>query len=279
VWSSKKPNSQNSNLKTTVVYDSLIDGAIKIIQMAAYSSTPVERNDSSSSLSRHLMDESSLSSSGNSRSSNSINSCVLSHREAKEELEERIKVLQSYFVQKDSNDPVDCIFKTPDKKSSSTHLNQIFGNSACGPLMSEYCDLLVKDAIYSQPFFHLDNQLYQYLQAKVCAPIEDRQNKQLVTQQTLEEFLEFKRNEKTSVKAKMKGQLLLDSYHSQMRICVQNWASLYFNPSMRISMDAGVAKQIWRKNKESSLGRLFSSKLFYATDANEKILGMSKSLK
>jgi len=241
------------------------------------SSSVFNRSDSSSSTS-HIMDESYLSSS-NSRSNILTNTYILSHWEAKAELEERIKILNSYFVQKDSNDSVDYNFKTPDKKSSSHQLNQIFGNSACGPLMSEYCDLLVKDAVYSQPFFHLDNQLYQYLQAKICAPIEERENRLLVTQQTLEEFLEFKRNEKTAVKAKMKGQLLLDSYHSQMRICVQNWASLYFNPSMRISMDAGVAKQIWRKNKESSLGRLFSSKFGYANDSNDKILGMSKSLK
>jgi hypothetical protein len=225
------------------------------------------------------MDESSLSSSSNSRSSTSTNSSVLSHWEAKAELEERIQVLQSYFEQKESNDSVDCNFKTPVKKSSSSHLTQIFGNSVCGSLMSEYCDLLVKDAVYSQPFFHLDNQLYQYLQAKICAPIEDRQNRLLVTQQTLEDFLEFRRNERTAIKAKMKGQLLLDAYHSQMRTCVQNWASLFFNPSMRMSMDAGVAKQIWRKNKESSLARLFSSKFFHANDASDKIFGMTKSLR
>lgn len=249
--------------------------------MAASSSTFIDRCDSSTP-SSSIMVESSLSSnsSSNSRSFSSTNSCVLSHWEAKAELEERIQVLQSYFEQKESNDSVDCNFRTPVKKlSSSSHLTQIFGNSACGPLMSEYCDLLVKDAVYSQPFFHLDNQLYQYLQAKICAPIEEHQNKILVTQQTLEDFLEFKRNERTAVKAKMKGQLLLDAYHSQMRICVQNWASLYFNPSMRMSMDAGVAKQIWRKNKESSLARLFSSKFFHANDTSGKIFGMTKSLR
>ena len=108
--------------------------------MSATSSSSVfNRSDSSSSTS-HIMDESYLSSS-NSRSNILTNTYVLSHWEAKAELEERIKILNSYFVQKDSNDSVDYNFKTPDKKSSSHQLNQIFGNSACGPLMSEYFDL------------------------------------------------------------------------------------------------------------------------------------------
>jgi len=204
---------------------------------------------------------------------------VLSTFEARQELEDRIKILQSYFSQKDSSDAVDSSnFKTPDKRiASSSSLQTIFGSSTNAMLISDYCDLLVKDAVYSQSYFQVDNQLLNYLQAKICSPVEHRQGKLIVTQKTLSDFLGYKRNERKSDKAKMKAQLLIDSYNLQMRICVQNWASLYFNPSLRISMYASVAKQVWRRNKDSSFGKFLVSQHVSASDPNT-IFGMQHSL-
>ena len=232
------------------------------------------------SLSRHMNE--SINNSGtisdlSSRFSDVSN--VLSPLEARQELEERIKILLSYFSQKDSSDAVDSNYKTPDKRIASSHsLQNIFGNPTNALLISDYCDLLVKDAVYSQSYFQVDNQLLNYLRSKICSPVEDRQGKLIVSQQTLTEFLGYKRNERKSDKAKMKAQLLIDSYNFQMRTCVQNWASLYFNPSLRISMYASVAKQVWRRNKDSAIGKFLVSQHVSASNPNT-IFGMPKSLR
>jgi hypothetical protein len=236
---------------------------------------------STTSLSRHMNESTdySVAISDLSASRFSDASDVLSPFEARQELEERIKILHSYFSLKDSSDAVDSNYKTPDKRTASSHsLQNIFGSSTNAMLISDYCDLLVKDAVYSQPYFQVDNQLLNYLRSKICSPVQDRQGKVIVTQQTLAEFLGYKRNEKKSEKAKMKAQLLIDSYNIQMRICVQNWASLYFNPSLRISMYASVAKQVWRRNKDSSIGKFLVSQHVSTNDPNT-IFGMQKSLR
>jgi hypothetical protein len=75
------------------------------------------------SLSRH-MDEStdkSVAISDLSASRFSDASDVLSPFEARQELEERIKILHSYFSLKDSSDAVDSNYKTPDKRTASSH--------------------------------------------------------------------------------------------------------------------------------------------------------------
>ena len=182
-------------------------------------------------------------------------------------------------MQKDHDALFDSNIKTPDKKiSSSSSLETIFGNSTFAQLIWKYYDLLVKDAVFSQPFFHLDDHLYNYLDAKICSPIQDCQGRRLLAKKKLEEFLGYKRNEKKSERAKMKGRLLVDSYNSQMRACLQNWASLYFNPSLRNSMYASVAKQVWRTNQDSCLGRLLSSKHVSENYSTDEIFGMSKSI-
>ena len=143
---------------------------------------------------------------------------VLPFAEVKEELEERIKIIQSYF----SLDTIDHgNFKTPDKRIVSSSLPNIFGSTIICLLISDYCDLLVKDAVYSQPYFQVDSMLLNYLKTKICSPIAHRQDRTLVSIQNMEEFLGYRRNEKKSEKAKMKAQLLIDSYNFQMRICVR----------------------------------------------------------
>jgi uncharacterized UPF0160 family protein len=202
---------------------------------------------------------------------------VLSVAEAKEELEERIKILHSYF-----SHPLDAIdngnFKTPDKRVISSSLPSIFGSTIISVLISDYCDLLVKDAVYSQTYFQVDSMLLNYLKTKICSPIAHRQDKFLVTIQTMEEFLGFKRNEKKSDKAKMKAQLLIDLYNNQMKICIQHWASIYFNPSLRISMNGSTTKELWRRNKDSCVGKFLASQHVSSSDSNETIFGMSESL-
>jgi hypothetical protein len=46
---------------------------------------------------------------------------VLPPFEARQELEERIIILHSYFSQKDSSDPIDSNYNTPDKRTASSH--------------------------------------------------------------------------------------------------------------------------------------------------------------
>ena len=99
-----------------------------------------------------------------------------------------------------------------------------------------------------------------------------------MTIQTMEEFLGFKRNEKKSDKAKMKAQLLIDLYNNQMKICIQHWASIYFNPSLRISMNGSTKKELWRRNKDSCVGKFLASQHVSSSDSNETIFGMSESL-
>ena len=109
-------------------------------------------------------------------------------------------------MQKDHDALFDSNIKTPDKKiSSSSSLETIFGNSTFAQLIWKYCDLLVKDAVFSQPFFHLDDHLYNYLDAKICSPIQDCQGRRLLAKKKLEEFLGYKKNEKKSERSASDG--------------------------------------------------------------------------
>ena len=131
------------------------------------------------SLSRHMnksIDSSGSMSDLSSRFSDV--SDVLPPFESRQELEERIKKFHSYFSQKDSSDPIDSNYNTPDKRTASSHsLQNIFGSSTNAMLISDYCDLSVKDAVFSQPYFQVDNQLLNYLRSKICSPVQDRQGK------------------------------------------------------------------------------------------------------
>ena len=78
---------------------------------------------STTSLSRHMNESTdySVAISDLSASRFSDASDVLSPFEARQELEERIKNFHSYFSQKDSSDPIDSNYKTPDKRTASSH--------------------------------------------------------------------------------------------------------------------------------------------------------------
>jgi len=246
--------------------------------MEVSSSASRSLNNSSTSLNRHMIESPSIP------GSNGLSN-ILTASEAKDELEVRIKILLSYFS--NNKDYIDAVdhgnFKTPDKRLSSISsfngsLYHIFGNATTSVLISDYCDLLVKEAVYAQPYFQSDTMLLTYLKTKICSPIAEREDKIIVTIQIMEEFLAYKRNEKKSEKAKMKAQLLIDAYHVQMRMCVQNWASLYFNPSLRSSMNASITKQLWRRNKDSSIGKLLVSQHCSGSNLPDTIFGMPIAL-
>jgi hypothetical protein len=216
------------------------------------------------------------STSSSSHSNSDPDGSILAHCDTEKEISNRIAVLQLCFVNYVSVDNSgDLTFKTPTKCKNFAPLQSIFGCLKCANLMWKYCNLLVEDAVFSQPFFNVDSELYSYIASKVCAP----RDAQLVSKQTLKDFLLYKRNEVTSQRAKVRGQLLLDMYHARMRSCLQHWSSLYFSPSIRNSVYASISKDIWRKNKQNFLGKLFLSKSFCGTtDQSDNIFGIPRIL-
>ena len=44
-----------------------------------------------------------------------------------------------------------------------------------------------------------------------------------------------------------------------MQNCVENWAALYYHPNIAVSLDSSRNKQIWLRNKESPLARLWKN--------------------
>lgn len=75
---------------------------------------------------------------------------VLSPVGARQELEEKIKIWQPYFSQKDSTDAVDSDFKAPHKRITSSYSSQNnFGNSTNAMPISDYYHLLFKDNVCS----------------------------------------------------------------------------------------------------------------------------------
>ena len=132
----------------------------------------------------------------------------------------------------------------------------------------KYCELLVLDAIYSKPFYTNDREIVSYLTSKLCfyarcsedddeaANIGDNGDS-LLSEETFQQWLQHKKC--LSRDAKTREKLLTKKYRALMQNCVENWAALYYHPNIAVSLDSSRNKQIWLRNKESLLARLWKN--------------------
>jgi len=70
-------------------------------------------------------------------------------------------------------------------------------------------------------------------------------------------WLQYKKSK--SKDAKSREKLLIKKYRLSMQSCINNWASLYFHPNFRHSLDASKEKLLWLRNKNSSLSQFWQS--------------------
>jgi hypothetical protein len=87
----------------------------------------------------------------------------------------------------------------------------------------KYCNLLVEDAVFSQPYFYSDSAVIEYLSAKICG-------ERLIDAVKFRSWLMTKRS--STKEAKSRGKLLGKKYRCLMQNCIHNWTSLFFNPNI-----------------------------------------------
>ena len=97
----------------------------------------------------------------------------------------------------------------------------------------KYCNLLVEDAVFSQPYFYSDSAVIEYLSAKICG-------ERFIDAVKFRSWLLTKRS--LSKEAKSRGKLLGKKYRSLMQNCIHNWTSLFFNPNIQSVLYAGKQK-------------------------------------
>jgi hypothetical protein len=73
-----------------------------------------------------------------------------------------------------------------------------------------------------------------------------------------ESWLQYKKSK--SKDAKSREKLLTKKYRLSMQNCINNWASLFFHPNFRNSLDASKRKLLWLRNKNSPLSKFWQSR-------------------
>lgn len=131
----------------------------------------------------------------------------------------------------------------------------------------KYCNLLVEDAVFSQPYFYSDSAMVEYLLAKICG-------ERLIDAVKFRSWLMTKRS--STKEAKSRGKLLGKKYRCLMQNCIHNWTSLFFNPNIQSVLYAGKQKFFWMQSK-FAFANLW--KQIEGYEENETIFGMERVLR
>ena len=109
--------------------------------------------------------------------------------------------------------------------------------------------------------------MIEYLSAKICG-------ERFIDANKFRSWLLTKRS--NSKEAKSRGKLLGKKYRSLMQNCINNWTSLFFNPSIQSVLYAGKQKFFWMQSKFA-----FASfwKHLEGYEENETIFGMERVLR
>ena len=130
----------------------------------------------------------------------------------------------------------------------------------------KYCDLLILEALYSQPYFCNDGQVTIYLKSKMCG------REGYLPEAVFDSWLQYKKSK--SKDAKSREKLLIKKYRLSMQSCISDWANLFFCPNFRNSLDASKQKLLWLRNKKSSFSQFWQSRERMNTEP--VIFGMSE---